>query len=112
MSRPESEPDITAKCRGIRGGHRHLGAEPTLTPETYLGTTKQVNCGGSQPYSAKTTHFTLPKSRPKNTFALDGSWILRHAACGTRRRRRRHPALVHSPSGADGAGGSGHRDGA
>ncbi|GAB3393564.1 cytochrome c biogenesis protein DipZ [Humibacter soli] len=47
------------------------------TPETYLGTTKQVNYSGKQVYSTKTASpFTLPSSQPKNTFALEGRWSL------------------------------------
>ncbi|NNC11582.1 cytochrome c biogenesis protein DipZ [Planctomonas sp. JC2975] len=47
-----------------------------LTQETYIGTTKQVNYSGPQPYSAKTTEFSFPKNQPANTFALIGAWML------------------------------------
>lgn len=46
------------------------------TPETYLGTTKQVNFAGAEPYSTLTTSFALPPSQAKNSFALDGAWNL------------------------------------
>ena len=46
------------------------------TPETYLGTTKQVNFAGTEPYSARTNAFTLPSAQAKNSFALDGAWTL------------------------------------
>jgi hypothetical protein len=48
----------------------------STTPETYLGTTKQVNFGGSEAYSMKTTSFSLPAKLAKNSFALDGRWTL------------------------------------
>lgn len=48
----------------------------STTPETYLGTTKQVNFGGSQAYSTKTHAFSFPGELAKNTFALDGAWTL------------------------------------
>jgi cytochrome c biogenesis protein CcdA/thiol-disulfide isomerase/thioredoxin len=53
-------------------------ATPTeaTTPETYLGTTKQVSFGGSEKYSAATTAFVTPAGLPKNAFALDGAWKL------------------------------------
>ncbi|NYJ21399.1 cytochrome c biogenesis protein CcdA [Glaciibacter psychrotolerans] len=53
-------------------------ATPTeaTTPETFLGTTKQVNYGGSEKYSTLTTAFTVPSKLPKNSFALDGKWTL------------------------------------
>ena len=48
----------------------------TTTPETYLGTTKQVNFAGSEKYRAATTEFSLPKNQQADSFALDGSWTL------------------------------------
>jgi cytochrome c biogenesis protein CcdA/thiol-disulfide isomerase/thioredoxin len=46
------------------------------TPETYLGTTKQVNFGGTEKYSAKTPAFEVPAKLAANSFALDGAWTL------------------------------------
>jgi hypothetical protein len=46
------------------------------TPETYLGTTKQVNFGGTEKYSAATTDFDAPAKLAANSFALDGGWKL------------------------------------
>ncbi|PFG30062.1 cytochrome c biogenesis protein DipZ [Paramicrobacterium agarici] len=46
------------------------------TPETFLGTTKQVNFAGDEAYSAKTTDFSLPDDQPSDSFALDGAWAL------------------------------------
>jgi thiol-disulfide isomerase/thioredoxin len=46
------------------------------TPETYLGTTKQVNFAGSEKYSAATKEFAAPEKVKKNSFALDGAWTL------------------------------------
>ncbi|MEO8907180.1 MAG: cytochrome c biogenesis protein DipZ [Microbacteriaceae bacterium] len=48
----------------------------STTPESYLGTTKQVNFGGSEAYSTKTTQFSFPAELAKNEFALDGAWSL------------------------------------
>lgn len=48
----------------------------STTPESYLGTTKQVNFGGSQAYSTKTTQFRYPAKLAGNEFALDGAWSL------------------------------------
>lgn len=48
----------------------------TTTPETYLGTTKQVNFAGTEPYRRSTTNFTLPASQPADSFALAGEWAL------------------------------------
>ncbi|WP_166987724.1 cytochrome c biogenesis protein CcdA [Paramicrobacterium chengjingii] len=46
------------------------------TPETFLGTTKQMNFAGDEPYSAKTTDFAFPPQQPADSFALDGEWDL------------------------------------
>jgi cytochrome c biogenesis protein CcdA/thiol-disulfide isomerase/thioredoxin len=46
------------------------------TPETYLGTTKEVNFGGSEKYSSVTTAFAFPDRMPEDSFALDGDWKL------------------------------------
>jgi cytochrome c biogenesis protein CcdA/thiol-disulfide isomerase/thioredoxin len=46
------------------------------TPETYLGTTKQVNFGGKEKYSAATTSFAVPGKLAANSYALDGDWKL------------------------------------
>lgn len=48
----------------------------TTTPETYLGTTKQVNFAGTEPYRRATTSFALPASQPRDSFALGGEWRL------------------------------------
>lgn len=46
------------------------------TPETFLGTTKQVNFAGDEEYSSKTTSFSYPDDQPSNSFALNGAWTL------------------------------------
>jgi cytochrome c biogenesis protein CcdA/thiol-disulfide isomerase/thioredoxin len=53
-------------------------ATPTgaVTPETFLGTTKQTNFGGSEKYSAATKDFKAPGDLGKNSFALHGEWTL------------------------------------
>ncbi|MGX5696626.1 cytochrome c biogenesis protein DipZ [Agromyces soli] len=48
----------------------------SITPETYLGTTKQVNFAGAEPYRRSTVDFSLPTSQPADTFALGGRWTL------------------------------------
>ncbi|WP_370296449.1 cytochrome c biogenesis protein DipZ [Agromyces sp. LHK192] len=48
----------------------------STTPETYLGTTKQVNFAGDEPYRRSTTSFALPDDQPRDSFALDGDWEL------------------------------------
>lgn len=48
----------------------------STTPETYLGTTKQVNFAGAQPYRRSTEEFSFPASQADDTFALDGGWSL------------------------------------
>ncbi len=48
----------------------------TITPESYLGTTKEVNFGGTQKYSSLTDSFDFPKKLAKNSFALSGDWSL------------------------------------
>ena len=48
----------------------------TTTPETYLGTTKQVNFGGAEKYRTATTNFALPAQQADDSFALDGEWAL------------------------------------
>ncbi|WP_092667348.1 redoxin domain-containing protein [Agrococcus carbonis] len=51
-------------------------ANADITPESYLGTTKEQNFGGAERYSAQTEVFTLPADQPQDTFALDGAWRL------------------------------------
>ncbi len=46
------------------------------TPESYLGTTKQVNFAGAEKYSAATSRFRLPAEQPADSFALGGQWTL------------------------------------
>ncbi|GAA1790340.1 cytochrome c biogenesis protein CcdA [Agromyces lapidis] len=48
----------------------------STTPETYLGTTKQVNFAGDEQYRRSTTTFTTPEEQPADTFSLDGEWAL------------------------------------
>jgi thiol-disulfide isomerase/thioredoxin len=46
------------------------------TPETFLGSTKQVNFAGAEAYTAGTRAYALPGDQPNDTFALDGTWTL------------------------------------
>ncbi|WP_431278011.1 cytochrome c biogenesis protein DipZ [Leifsonia poae] len=48
----------------------------TTTPESYLGSTKVVNFGGSEKYSSSTSDFSFPAKLAANKFALDGAWSL------------------------------------
>lgn len=48
----------------------------STTPETFLGTTKQVNFAGDEPYRRAKTTFAFPSELPADTFALDGEWAL------------------------------------
>jgi cytochrome c biogenesis protein CcdA/thiol-disulfide isomerase/thioredoxin len=48
----------------------------STTRETFLGTTKQVNFGGDEPYRRATTEFDFPSELPGDAFALDGEWAL------------------------------------
>lgn len=48
----------------------------SITPETFLGTTKQVNFAGDEPYRRATTDFEFPVDLPGDAFALDGDWAL------------------------------------
>ncbi|MCD2441793.1 redoxin domain-containing protein [Agromyces sp. SYSU K20354] len=48
----------------------------STTRETFLGTTKQVNFAGGEPYRRATTAFEFPAELPRDTFALDGDWAL------------------------------------
>lgn len=46
----------------------------STTPETFLGSSKDVNFGGEQPYGAGQATFELPAEQADDTFALDGEW--------------------------------------
>lgn len=46
----------------------------TRTPETFLGSSKDVNYGGAQPYRAGEGTFGYPETQAPDSFALDGSW--------------------------------------
>ncbi|MFF1829211.1 redoxin domain-containing protein [Paenarthrobacter sp. NPDC058040] len=46
------------------------------TPETYLGVTKKVNYGGTEPYKAGAGVYSVPSGQPADSFALAGSWDL------------------------------------
>lgn len=48
----------------------------SVTPESYLGTTKVQNFGGDERYSTQTEAFRLPAEQARDTFALEGAWRL------------------------------------
>lgn len=51
-------------------------ASGSTTPETFLGTTKVVDFGGTEKYSALTPQFSFPADQKADTFALSGGWSL------------------------------------
>ncbi|MFP3579611.1 cytochrome c biogenesis protein DipZ [Arthrobacter sp. SIMBA_036] len=46
------------------------------TPETYFGTTKKVNYGGTEPYKAGPGVYTAPAAQAADSYALAGGWDL------------------------------------
>lgn len=46
----------------------------STTPETFLGSSKDVNFGGDDPYGAGRGMFSFPAEQADDTFALDGEW--------------------------------------
>lgn len=46
----------------------------STTRETFLGSSKDVNYGGGQPYRAGDADFTFPDDQAEDTFALSGAW--------------------------------------
>lgn len=46
----------------------------STTRETFLGSAKDVNYGGSGEYRAGRSEFALPKEQPADSFALGGDW--------------------------------------
>ncbi|WP_194421784.1 cytochrome c biogenesis protein DipZ [Microbacterium abyssi] len=46
----------------------------STTPETFLGSSKDVNYGGQGPYRAGAATFEFPGTQDDDTFALDGDW--------------------------------------
>ena len=48
----------------------------STTRETFLGSSKDVNFGGSEKYGQGTDDFVLPEHQPADSFALDGPWTV------------------------------------
>ncbi|MGM7679534.1 cytochrome c biogenesis protein DipZ [Microbacterium sp. A94] len=46
----------------------------STTPETFLGSSKDVNYGGGDAYRAGTSTFAFPDEQPDDSFALNGEW--------------------------------------
>lgn len=46
----------------------------STTPETFLGSSKDVTYGGDGRYGAGEADFSYPDEQPQDTFALDGAW--------------------------------------
>jgi cytochrome c biogenesis protein CcdA/thiol-disulfide isomerase/thioredoxin len=48
----------------------------TITPETFLGWTYDVNYAGPGAYDSGEGSFSFPEDQPSDTFALDGDWTV------------------------------------
>ncbi|GAA5150236.1 cytochrome c biogenesis protein DipZ [Microbacterium pseudoresistens] len=48
----------------------------STTPESFLGSSKDVNFGGGVPYRAGQGSFSFPAEQADDTFALDGDWTI------------------------------------
>ncbi|UYK40902.1 cytochrome c biogenesis protein DipZ [Microbacterium terricola] len=57
----------------------------STTPETFLGSSKDVNFAGDEPYGAGEGDFALPEDQQADSFALDGRWRIetQYATPGT-----------------------------
>ncbi|WP_448262328.1 cytochrome c biogenesis protein DipZ [Microbacterium aurum] len=62
----------------------------STTPETFLGSSKDVNYGGDGRYGAGVAQYAYPADQPADTFALTGAWDVQ--------------TQYATPSGADAAG--------
>ncbi|MFD4420659.1 cytochrome c biogenesis protein CcdA [Agromyces sp. NPDC058484] len=70
----DADPDVALP--GVTDQADETPEAGSTTPETFLGTTKQVNFGGDEPYRRATTDFSFPEELPSDSFALDGGWAL------------------------------------
>ncbi|MFC7789039.1 cytochrome c biogenesis protein DipZ [Microbacterium sp. MAHUQ-60] len=52
-------------------------ARGSTTPETFLGSSKDVNYGGADAYRAGSASYALPAEQAADTFALGGAWDVR-----------------------------------
>ena len=48
----------------------------STTPETFLGSSKDRNFGGTEAYEQGTAAFGIPAKQDRDTFALDGRWTV------------------------------------
>lgn len=46
----------------------------STTPETFIGSSKDVNYGGDERYGAGEAEFTYPADQAQDTFSLEGGW--------------------------------------
>lgn len=68
----DADPDVELPAEsGVADETPELGS---TTPETFLGSSKDVNYGGDGEYRAGTSDFAFPEGQPADSFALDGSW--------------------------------------
>ena len=51
-------------------------ASGETTRETFLGSSKDVNYGGTEPYRAGEGSFRFPSEQPADSFALSGEWTI------------------------------------
>ncbi len=68
----DADPDVRLPAEsGVEDETPELGS---TTPETFLGSSKDVNYGGGDEYGAGESEFSFPADQAEDTFALDGTW--------------------------------------
>lgn len=68
----DADPDVSLpEATEVTDSTPQLGS---TTPETFLGSSKDVNYGGEGSYRSGTGEFAFPAEQAPDTFALDGSW--------------------------------------
>lgn len=68
----DADPDVRLPSEsGVADETPELGS---TTPETFLGSSKDINYGGGDAYRAGTSEFAFPEQQPDDTFALAGTW--------------------------------------
>lgn len=68
----DADPDVTVPAAtDVDDDTPELGS---TTRETFLGSSKDVNYGGDEPYRAGDSTFDFPDEQAADTFALDGEW--------------------------------------
>ncbi|GEK87186.1 cytochrome c biogenesis protein DipZ [Microbacterium aerolatum] len=68
----DADPDVRLPAEsGVADETPELGS---TTPETFLGSSKDVNYGGEDSYRAGRATFEFPREQDADTFALEGDW--------------------------------------